>query len=330
MTITREAAAQARAAATATVGDRPRQRRMGEESWSAAKILHPTPVERGSIKEMQRDGQTVVRVSGYASVTETPYEIWDMFGPYSEIVSRGAFGKTLASSPLVEFTINHGAGGGIPMAHTRNGMLDLSEDETGLRYDAYVDPLRTDVQDVLRAIDRGDLAEASFKFRIESGVWSPDYTEYRIDQVDLNRGDVSAVNFGANPAATSTLRNHAPATARDMDSLVHPLTLRQKALYEAIEGVAEVFGMFDQTSGPDGAHYMPASPFVAEGMACANCAFYDGPRGCEVVAGDIDPGAVCKFWVIPADLMTGPPAAARAARNTDYLRARLSLAIVGE
>jgi HK97 family phage prohead protease len=163
---------------------------------------------RGSIEACSERTEVTpgeARVVGYASTTEQPYEMYDMFGPYTEVVSRGAFTATLARSPLVEFTVNHGAGGGIPMAHTRNGTLMLREDPVGLYYEARVDPARADVADVLRALERGDLAESSFKFRIDLGMWSPDFTTYRIELADLERGDVSTVNFGANPTTTSAL-----------------------------------------------------------------------------------------------------------------------------
>ena len=63
---------------------------------------------------------------------------------------------------------------------------------------------------MLKALERGDLAEASFKFWITAGQWSPDYTEFRINETDLDHGDVSSVNFGANPAASSGLRSAGP------------------------------------------------------------------------------------------------------------------------
>lgn len=194
------AAAAARSAATAAPTDRPQQRRRSETTGGSGGAV------RASLAYRAKVGQTDPIVYGHASVTETPYEMYDAFGPYQEVVSAGAFAGTLAASPLVEFTVNHGAGGGLPMASTRNGTLALTEDETGLGYEAQVDPVRTDVADMVHALTRGDLAEASFKFRIVRGIWSPDYTEYRIDEVDLDGGDVSAVNFGANPAATSALR----------------------------------------------------------------------------------------------------------------------------
>jgi len=83
----------------------------------------------------------------------------------------------------------------------------------------------------------------------------------------------------------------------------HPLSERQCALGDALETVAEQYGQFDQTSGPDGSHYVEPSPFTRDGLACANCKFFEGPRSCEIVSGDIAPDAICKFWIIPADLV---------------------------
>jgi HK97 family phage prohead protease len=203
-------AAAERAAQMRQATDRPQQRRGAPEG--AVACVRGTVL---ALEERKKGDATVSVVVGYASVTEAPYAMYDFFGPYTEVVTRGAFEATLSRSPLVEFTVNHGAGGGLPMAHTRNDTLALVEDETGLRYEATVDPTRSDVADMLKALERGDLAEASFKFRIDSGQWSPDYEEFHINAVDLERGDVSAVNFGANPAASSGVRaDDEPATTR--------------------------------------------------------------------------------------------------------------------
>lgn len=86
--------------------------------------------------------------------------------------------------------------------------------------------------------------------------------------------------------------------------LTAELKAPQVALYEALEEIAEDLGAFDQGSGAQGAHYMSESPFAADGMVCANCAFYAGPRGCEIVSGDIDPAGVCKFWIVPERLIS--------------------------
>lgn len=208
-------AAQARAAATRAPGDRPSQRRSAERDGLAG----AAPVAQlGYLDTRAKGGDgSAAAVGGFASVTERGYEMWDMFGPYTEVVALDAFDSTLSAEPVVEFVVNHGAGGGLPMASTRNGTLALEAvkdgDETGLRFDADVDATRTDVADMLKAMSRGDLAEASFRFHIVRGQWSPDYSEYRILEVDLHRGDVSAVNFGANPHASSGLRSAEPVAA---------------------------------------------------------------------------------------------------------------------
>jgi len=77
------------------------------------------------------------------------------------------------------------------------------------------------------------------------------------------------------------------------------LSPRQREMVDCYSDIEETFGAFDQGVGPDGAHYAPISPFASEGLLCQNCVFYRGPRGCQLVAGDIDPNGICKLWVIP-------------------------------
>jgi HK97 family phage prohead protease len=100
--------------------------------------------------------------------------------------------------------------------------------------------------------------------------------------------------------------SEADRSIRMEEEPTHPLSPRQKAQYESTEGVVELFGQYSQGVDADGAHYAPVSPYVAEGMVCSSCVFFEGGRGCEVVAGDIAPEGICKLWVIPADLMANP------------------------
>lgn len=141
----------------------------------------------------------VSTIEGYASVTEAPFEMWDWLGPYSEVVRTGAFAKTLAETPQVQLLLNHG---GLAMAYTQAGSLRLSEDTTGLHMEADVNTKRGDVNDMLLALEEGSVDEMSFAFRVTRQQWSPDYDQRDILEVDLHRGDVSVVNFGANPATS--------------------------------------------------------------------------------------------------------------------------------
>ena len=108
--------------------------------------------------------------------------------------------------------------------------------------------------------------------------------------------------FAKGGKAISLLKAKASDIEEEVISLLSP---RQREMVDELEGIEETFGPFDQTSGPEGSHYVAASPFGAQGLLCQNCVFYRGPRGCGLVAGDIDPNGICKLWVIPGSLIKG-------------------------
>jgi HK97 family phage prohead protease len=144
-----------------------------------------------------------VRFSGYASTTESPYEIAD----FTETVAKGAFKRTLGEEPDVRLNINHGVGGQLPLARTKSGTLTLSEDARGLKVDADLDPNDPDVRSLLPKMRRGDVDEMSFAFRATAQEWNEDYTERLIRECALHRGDVSIVTTGANPDTSAIIRS---------------------------------------------------------------------------------------------------------------------------
>jgi len=98
------------------------------------------------------------------------------------------------------------------LARTTTGTLVLAEDDTGLSvYAPALDPTDHDVAYIAPKLRSGLIDEMSFAFRIESGQWSPDYTEYRINRYDIHRGDVAIVGYGANPYTGASLRQPAAA-----------------------------------------------------------------------------------------------------------------------
>jgi HK97 family phage prohead protease len=149
------------------------------------------------------NNQERILLDGYASVVEKKYRMWDIFGEYDEVVSQGAFDETLSKNPDVAYLVNHR---GVTMARTTNKSLELLADGKGLATKAYVNPKRTDVRDLVTAIEDRDVTEMSFAFRIDDGEWNDDFTEFRINRVDLDRGDVSAVNYGASPHTSVAAR----------------------------------------------------------------------------------------------------------------------------
>lgn len=149
------------------------------------------------------NNQERILLEGYASVVEKKYRMWDFFGEYDEVVSQGAFDETLSKNPDVAYLVNHR---GVTMARTTSKSLELLADGKGLLSKAYVNPKRTDVRDLVTAIEDRDVTEMSFAFRIDDGEWNDEYTEFRIHKVDLDRGDVSAVNYGASPHTSVAAR----------------------------------------------------------------------------------------------------------------------------
>lgn len=196
-------AAEQRAAAVRQHANRPSQRRCAPETGAPALAragFNVTTLERAA-----GDSGSTLHLAGYATVTDEPYEMYDMFGPYTEVVNAAAPALALSSDPDVNLVVNHT---GISLARTKSGTLELSADDTGLFVEAPALDLRApSVQDLAIALERGDVDEMSFKFRITRGSWSPDWTEYHIEEFDINRGDVSVVNFGANPATSVGLRS---------------------------------------------------------------------------------------------------------------------------
>ena len=204
---TRSAAAAARAAGVRQLADRPSQRRCAEHGSSFRASF------RTAVQLRAKGGDAAgLQFDGLASATEQGYEMWDFYGPYTEIVSAGAFADTLARADLdVPLVLGHDQLRRI--ARTTNGSLTMEESDDGLRVLAELDPADPDVTYIAPKLRAGLIDEMSFAFRITRGQWSPDYTEYRIQSADLHRGDVAIVGFGANPY-TDAARRDAPETPR--------------------------------------------------------------------------------------------------------------------
>jgi HK97 family phage prohead protease len=193
MTTMRQAA-EARGGKVRQRADRPSHRRDQAEGGR--------PAARARLAQVHiraaGSGSTLVQFDGHASVTEQPYEMYDWYGPYTEVVSASAFDTTLNRADLdVPLVLGHDQMRRI--ARTTTGDLRLSMDDSGLHVLADLNPADQDVAYILPKLEAGHIDEMSFAFRITRGVWSPDYTEYRIDEVDMHRGDVAIVGFGANP-----------------------------------------------------------------------------------------------------------------------------------
>jgi HK97 family phage prohead protease len=165
--------------------------------------------------EVRAASNAELTLTGYASVFDAPYDI--MGGPpygFTEIVDPRAFDQTMKSNPDLHLLINHE---GMPLARTKSGTLELSTDDRGLKVRASLDRLDPDVIRLERKMSRGDIDEMSFAFRTIRDKWNDDETERRLLEVSLDKGDVSVVNFGANPATHTELQRALQFLADDGD-----------------------------------------------------------------------------------------------------------------
>lgn len=143
-----------------------------------------------------KNGKDYFEVEGYATVWNILYEMYDFFGKYNEKVNDGAADATLAKGPDTIFLVNHR---GLSMARTTNDSLDIYKDTHGMGAHAFLNIQRTDVRDLMAAIDDEIVTEMSFAFMLLDGEWNDEMDEFEILEFDIDRGDVSAVNYGANP-----------------------------------------------------------------------------------------------------------------------------------
>ncbi|QGJ93653.1 capsid maturation protease [Mycobacterium phage Hannaconda] len=169
------------------------------------------PMDRMEVREDSDDN--VLVLEGYAST----FEQYEMYGGpqngygWIEQLDRRAFDKTLREKPDLHLLVNHA---GTPLARTKSGTLDLSVDDKGLKVVARLDKRDPDVQSLAVKMERGDMDEMSFAFRVKAQKWEAtdefpedDQALRTITEVSLHKGDVSVVNFGANPTTSVGLRS---------------------------------------------------------------------------------------------------------------------------
>ena len=165
---------------------------------------------RSKVKEIERRTFTVqdvearqtedgtMRLRGYAAV----FNDASVPLPFKETIAPGAFRKTLSETPDVRLLINHE---GLPLARTKNGTLTLSEDDRGLFMDAVIADT-SEGRDLYKLVERGDVDQMSFAFRVILQKWSEDRSTRTLTEVSLADGDVSVVTYPAYPTTTVEAR----------------------------------------------------------------------------------------------------------------------------
>jgi hypothetical protein len=141
------------------------------------------------------------RIVGHAAVFNTDT---DIAGLFFERVAPGAFTRAIKEDD-VRSLFNHDAN--FVLGRTKSGTLILREDETGLLTET-IPPDTQFARDLQISIDRGDISQMSFGFRVKGEAW-----EERADGTwlrtitDVELFDISPVTFPAYPTTDVGLRS---------------------------------------------------------------------------------------------------------------------------
>lgn len=172
---------------------------------------HQTRAFEFSEFEFRDDGPTGFTFEGVASVVDTPYEVHDAFGNFTETIRTGAFNKTLRDSKAdVGLFVNHDYTA-LPLATrhaTGTGRLILSADPN-LRVVAELNPARPSVQEARHAIADGQARQMSIGFTVpkdkRKDVWTDDFTKRDVYELALR--EASIVWRGASTTTAGSVRS---------------------------------------------------------------------------------------------------------------------------
>jgi len=194
-----------------------------------------------------------MRLSGYAAVfNEDSVPL-----PFLERIAPGAFRKTLTETPDVRLLINHE---GLPLARTKNGTLRLTEDEAGLYMDADL-PDTQAARDLYTLVERGDVDQMSFAFRVIRQKWNEGRTERTLTELSLADGDVSVVTYPAYPTTSVEAREQlraamqavkegrdiSPETKMVLENIFSDLSEGHEYIMKAAQIMGEFMAMEDST-----------------------------------------------------------------------------------
>jgi len=147
------------------------------------------------------DGGAVLE--GYATVYNFAYDLGGgpAAGGFTEIIASGATAKSAAEAD-VRLLVNHD---GIPLARTKSGTMTLQSDDIGLRVTAQLDPTNPMAVSLRSAMERGDMDQMSFAFKVLRDSWDAKHEVRTIHEVRLY--DVSVVTYPASGATVAKIRS---------------------------------------------------------------------------------------------------------------------------
>jgi len=200
--------------------------------------------------EVRAAGDDSLVIEGYAANFEQRTDL----GYFKEEIARGAFDDVMEDD--VRLLLNHE---GAPMARTTNGTLELSIDDTGLKYRAALADTQ-DGRDLYKLIKRGDITQSSFAFTIAEQEWSEDRSTRTVTKM-ARLLDVSPVTYPAYPTTTVAARQMAevkpePVEETQTISEAQPEKQEVRTFEQTAEKTAKQFKIMNFRNSNDAARYV--------------------------------------------------------------------------
>jgi len=200
--------------------------------------------------EVRAAGDDSLVIEGYAANFEQRTDL----GYFKEEIARGAFDEVMEDD--VRLLLNHE---GAPMARTTNGTLELSIDDTGLKYRAALADTQ-DGRDLYKLIKRGDITQSSFAFTIAEQEWSEDRSTRTVTKM-ARLLDVSPVTYPAYPTTTVAARQMAevkpePVEETQTISEAQPEKQEVRTFEQTAEKAAKQFKIMNFRNSNDAARYI--------------------------------------------------------------------------
>ena len=200
--------------------------------------------------EVRAAGDDSLVIEGYAANFEQRTDL----GYFKEEIARGAFDDVMEDD--VRLLLNHE---GAPMARTTNGTLELSIDDTGLKYRAALADTQ-DGRDLYKLIKRGDISQSSFAFTIAEQEWSEDRSTRTVTKM-ARLLDVSPVTYPAYPTTTVAARQMAEVKAEPVEEVqtkleAQPEKQEVRTFEQTAEKTAKQIKIMNFRNSNDAARYV--------------------------------------------------------------------------
>ena len=183
------------------------------------------PVDESEIR-VEGEGEER-KITGYAAVFNRKSE---NLGGFTEIIRPGAFRKAIEDAD-VRALFNHDSN--YVIGRTTSGTLNLEENQRGLKFEA-IPPDTSWAKDLLKSIERGDISQCSFSFRVarDGEKWTEQkegLAQRELLELDFI-GDVGPVTFPAYPQTTVQARSILQEAGFDFDGITSLITRAQRGL----------------------------------------------------------------------------------------------------